>query len=456
MIKAMRVMQRRQQRIIFTIAVSVIAIAGFLCFRFEGKLIKAPLHYFVEDKVSKALGVTVTMQSIKPGIVGPTVLKGFSVTKASGNDTPFIFKSDKFIIYNNIYQIAIDKLIKKAGFSGINLVFKIENGFLYKGDKPIFQNINGFGKIVNNNLLFDDISGRCYDFPLSVHGKVSGKTSKFDICINIAQTAQPQAARKNTSQLVGDFSKQGELKGSVFFDHVGIGRVDLQSQMDYEVVFLDKNRVSGRIKTSGTVIDYRPFKELEGEFLLEGNVLKIARLELGADYSMSGSVEFNKPYRVDIALKARNGSLGNIDYESMVVNLTGNSPVLKVVDSRILRKKGYIDLSGEVDLTRLWSSQPAQGLKWQCGNEAIVWNGWDIIKEANSKEVQMEKGVGKEKEFMVTFKGYLNDEESWQYSLGHKQDEAVGVEYSLDGAKKIKMQLKNNEEVFSLEHKVKF
>jgi len=150
------------------------------------------------------------------------------------------------------------------------------------------------------------------------------------------------------------------------------------------------------------------------------------------------------------------GMLGNLDYESMNINLDGKGSVLKVADSRILRQDGYIELFGSLDLKRLWSSDPCKGLNWTCGNEAIVWNGWDIVKETNSKELEMKKGIGKEKEFMVTFKGYLNDEQSWQDSQGANQNEAVGVEYNLDSAKKLKMQVKNSEEIVSLENKVRF
>jgi hypothetical protein len=580
MIKAIQVIQHRKTLKILAAVIVLTVLTAFLCFRFEGRIIKSYLIYFVEEKVSKSLGVNVTMESIKIGIMGPTVLKGFGVVKTvAGSDTPFIFKSDKLIIYNNVGQMIVDKLVKKVGLNGINLVFKIENGFLYKGKKPIFENINGSGKIVNSNLLFDDISGKCYDFPISVHGNVSGKTSKVEMDIESISSkltgrlhvsnyvlrphavgtlelangskfyfsgdltiapdeylafenvmmqnafvangrvdflkkkfsaeisrlkrvsnSPQQSQSKDIIQLAGDFSNPGLTQGSVLFNHVGIGRVDLQSQLDYEIASRDGG-LSGKIATSGTILDYRPFKELAGEFSVEGKTLRITSLKLGDDYNLTGTVDLQSPYKMNLALDIKDSSLsqfllvsdteseskiggsingfiktegplnnlstsaklgcskghiGNLDYESMNINLRGNGSVLKVADSRIQRKEGYIVLSGEVDLRRLWSTEPYKGLAWTCGNEAIVWNGWNIMKETNSKEVEMKKGVGNDKEFMVTFKGYLNDEQSWQDTQGHKHDEAIGVEYKLDDAKQVKMQLKSNEEVFSLEHKAKF
>ena len=572
----------RHRRIVLSLLfVASVIIAGSIYLTLQGKVILENIQYFVEDRLGAALDAKVTMDSIHLHyIIGPIVLKGFSLTKATAQDTPFIFKSDKVILYNNMPRLVTAKLFKKFGEPlQETLVFKIENGSLYKGDKPILQNMSGHGRIVKNNFIFNDITGKCYDFPLTVYGKVSSDTTKIDLNIRSASerlrgkiylsnyvltphavgtiefnngyklylstdldikpgekvsfkntilqnsvfasgeldffkkkfyaelkkkrvsgdTAPPKT--KDSIQLICDFSKQGLLEGSVFFNHLAIGRLDLQSQLDFQLAFTEGGLNSGKINTSGTILDYRPFKEAEGEFLIEEKVLKIPCLKLGEDYSLEGFIALYKPYEMDLTVNIKDGSLSqlllvsdaesegkvsgkingqiringpfdnlattaklecgrgklaNLDYESMNVNLRGSGSVLKVTDSRILREEGYIDLTGEVDLNHLWSQEPAKGLDWACGNEAIVWDGWDIIKQADSKELEMKKGIGREKEFMVTFKGYLNDEQSWQDSQGPRQNETVGVAYNLDDAKKVKMQIKNNEEIFSLENKIKF
>lgn len=578
MIKAIQNIRLKKIAAVLFSIIAITAIAVFIFMRFQGGVVKAAFNYFVEERMGRALGAKVTMNSINTNFLGPTVLKSFTVVKESAEDTPFIFKSEKFIIYNNMSQVFFDRIFKKAGFNkGINLVFKIENGCLLKGEKPIFENITGFGKIVNNNLIFDDISGKCYNFPLSVHGKLSGERLRLDLNIessfeklkakvhlsnyalrphaagvlefdeaqkfyfsgdlNISPgesiafnnvmlqdavsamgkinfskkrfyaelkkkpNAADPATAKDTVSIIGNFSKQGFLQVSAFFDHVQLGRLDFQSQLDCDINFSDKNNIKGFIKTSGTILDFRPFKEIEGSFLIKDRSLIITGLRLESDYNLAGFVNLYKPYQMDLTfdikdsnlsqlllvsdveseskvsgkvsgqartsgsldslittvkLECKNGNLGNLDYESMNINLRGQGPVLAVSDSRILRKQGYIDLSGEVDLNSLWSQEPAKGLDWACGNEAIVWQGWDIVKETNSKQIEMAKGAGKQKEFMVTFKSYLNDEQSWQDSQGYNQNQAVAVEYNLDEAKKVKMQIKNNEEVVSLEHKVRF
>lgn len=566
----------RHKRIVtLAISIAVIVLCAAVYLKLQGKVILQSLQYFVEDKIGKSLNAKVTMDSLQPSVIGPTILNGFNITKACPDDTPFIFKSSRLIIYHNIVQLAAEKLFRKHIALEKKIVFKIENGFLYKGDKPIFSNISGSGRIINNNLIFNDINGKVYDFPLSVYGKISADTSKIDIniksdsdklrgkvCLSnyalrphavgtlefnngykiyfsgdfdikpgesisaenlMLQNAALASAKldfskkrfyaeltrkdktagsnaKNLVCLLVDFSKEDLLQVSILLDHVAIGSFDIKSQADLQLA-MRPGGVDGKITTSGTILDCKPFGELSGEFCIEGNVFKISSLKWGEDYNLSGSLNLYRPYDMDLVLGIKDGNLsqlllvsdvesdgtvsgkingqirtqgplrnpatvvklecgggrlGDLDYESMNVNLRGEGSVLKVVDSRILRKEGYINLSGDVDLKRLWSHDPCKGLAWTCGNEAIVWNGWDIIKQANSQELQMQKGVGRDKEFMVTFKSYLNDEQSWQDSQGPNQNETVGVQYNLDEAKRVKMQLRNNEEVFSLENKIRF
>lgn len=460
------------KRLMFAALFFIIIAASGLCFlKLKGKALLANAQHFVEDRLSKSFNAKVAIDSIQLNIIGPVVLNGLSLSKQVSQDTVFVFKSEKVIIYTDLLRIGINKLLRRGEITDKDFSFKIENGFLYRGEQPLLRNINGYGKIVNNIFIFDDLNGRCYNLPISVHGEThAGDLSKKKAYVDLKR------------------ERQYILQIGILFNHVDAGKFDLYSQLDVELNFTEPGRVLGRLKSSGTILGRRPFKELEGEFFIEDSVLTITALRLGSDYVLSGSVGLEKPYVIDLALDIKDselsqfgtingfvktkgpaddlvtvaklecgsGRLGNLDYESMNVNLRGRGSVLKVVDSRILRKEGYIGISGEVDIKKLWSQEPLNGLAWACGNEAIVWNGWDILKQTDSQEFQMKKGIGQQKEFMVTFKGYLNDEQSWQDAQGLKQNETVGVEYNLDEVKSVKMQLKGNEEVFSLEHKVRF
>ncbi|OIO80588.1 MAG: hypothetical protein COW11_06050 [Candidatus Omnitrophica bacterium CG12_big_fil_rev_8_21_14_0_65_43_15] len=167
MILAIRASRRRK---IFFTAVSLMAVMTVSCFalfKFKGEAIKRSLIYFIEDKTSASLGIKITVESVRLSMLGPVVLKGFKAVKETQDDTPFVFKSDKFIIYNNIARIFIDRYFRKLSFKGTGFAFKIENGYLYKGDKQLLQNIAGSGRIVNSNLFFDDVSGRGYSLPVT-------------------------------------------------------------------------------------------------------------------------------------------------------------------------------------------------------------------------------------------------------------------------------------------------
>ena len=474
----------------------IIAASGLTYLNVKGKALLANAQRFVENKLSQSFNAKVAVDSVQLNIVGPVVLNGLSLSKQVSHDTVFVFKSEKVIIYTDLLRIGINKFLRKGEIADKDFSFKIENGFLYRGEQPILRNINGYGKIVNNIFIFDDLNGRCYNFPISVHSQspAGGASDKKKVWVELKR-------KEGVVQSVLDFSKQDILQGSILFNHIYAGKFGLYSQLDFELDFTKPGKAFGRLKSGGTILGHRPFKELEGDFFVEDSVLVITALRLGSDYILSGSMGLQKPYAIDLTLDIKDselsqfllvsdndaegkiagtingfvktkgsiddlvtvaklecssGRLGNLDYESMNVNLHGRGSVLKVVDSRILRKEGFIGLSGEVDIKKLWSEEPLKGLAWACGNEAIIWNGWDILKQTNSQELEMKKGIGLQKEFIVTFKGYLNDEQSWQDSQGLRQNESVGVEYNLDEAKRVKMQLKNNEEVFSLEHKVRF
>src|SRR3989338_7675388 len=99
MIKAIRSTIFKRNAVLFFVAAGLLAAACFLCIKFRGSFMLRQLQYFVQYNVGKAIDAQVSIDSIRHSLVGPTVIKGFSVVKDAGGDTPFIFKSDRMIIY---------------------------------------------------------------------------------------------------------------------------------------------------------------------------------------------------------------------------------------------------------------------------------------------------------------------------------------------------------------------
>jgi len=133
-----------RQKNIFKILLfaAIVIIGGFIYLRIQGKTLLPSFRSFIEDRVGKSLNAKVSMNSVRLGIFGPTVLKGFCLTKATSEDTPFIFKSEKLIIYYNVAQIIKEKIFKKQASEEKKIVFKIEKGFLYKGPAVLVSNIS--------------------------------------------------------------------------------------------------------------------------------------------------------------------------------------------------------------------------------------------------------------------------------------------------------------------------
>jgi len=157
--------------------------------KFEAKIISKQIQGIIEYKLGQSMAADISIKSIDTSLIGPISLNGLKLVKSTGQDTPFIFTSDKVIVYLNVPQLVIEQLFRKNSSSGKNFAFKIENGSLSKGDFAIFKDISGYGKIIDNNLIFNDIKGRCYDFPISIHGKIppeNEKTSGLDIDVKMA------------------------------------------------------------------------------------------------------------------------------------------------------------------------------------------------------------------------------------------------------------------------------
>lgn len=296
------------------------------------------------------------------------------------------------------------------------------------------------------------------------------------------------------AKLVAKLSGQN-FEGSLKLNHFKFKDVDVVTELNLEGELTRQGgavTIVGKINTQNSILDYKPFRELEGTYQIEDGNLKILSLGLGQDYRLSGMVELQKPFLADLTLiidgpdmadlliyardakgnalsgrikgefritgplaspkvkgrvVVKNGSFGEIEYETMVVNLEGDRKIITIKDSCIYQKEGNLVIDGEIELTK---ANIFEAVKIRSGDERIVWKGWDITKPIDSSELKVGKTVGED--FRINFKTYLNDELSNQET----QDDEVSLEYELGKSESIKMMLKGDEEFLGLEHKLRF
>lgn len=279
-------------------------------------------------------------------------------------------------------------------------------------------------------------------------------------------------------------------------NHLRFDELDVTTELSLEGGLVKKEDgtglIAGEISTKNSIIDYKPFKELLGSYLIEEGILKIPSLALGDSYRLTGAVELTRPFLADLtiwidgadmmdllvfckdikedALSGRiegefrvkgplaspqvmgrclvkDGNFGDLEYGSMWVDLEGKGRVIAIKDSKIYQKEGFLTMEGEIDLAR---ANVCEGVKIISCEERVVWRGWDITKPWDSLELKMGKTVGED--FRINFKTYLKDELSAQAT---SRDE-VALEYKLNDSESIKIHLREDEEVLGVEHKFKF
>lgn len=298
----------------------------------------------------------------------------------------------------------------------------------------------------------------------------------------------------------GRFPQDSSFYLHAKLDHLNIKGIDLCSDIRAEGEFSKDttgklNSIKGTLRTSDSIINFQPFKELEASYEIVGTLLKIVSCKLGEEFQLSGTIELIEPHRLDLTLdivgadtssiatltgikgellsglingkleiqgpiaspylrgylEAMEGRLGDIKYQSAKVNLNGYNWLAEIYDSRVNRENGFLTLEGEVDLKKFGRPDVLEGLRLKSDQRTIVWDGWDIIREEERDEVSLKKGVGED--FQVNFKSFLNEglEENTEQEEGE-----VGLEYKLKGNKALRMRMRRYEDFLSLEQRVRF
>ena len=285
------------------------------------------------------------------------------------------------------------------------------------------------------------------------------------------------------------------LKASLKLKHFDLGDLDIVTELNLEA---QRNHVDGdyfvvgRLWSQNSILNYKPFRELEGSYVLDDGVLEITSLALEDVGALSGSVSLSHPFVADLTLRidgldmrdllvfakdakedamsgriegelkvtgpltlpdikgrfvVTDGNLGEIEYRSMVVNLEGKGSLIAVKDSRIHQEEGSLSLEGVINLAK---ANVYEDVVVKSEKDRIIWQGWDITKPEYAAELRMQKAVGED--FRIDFKTYLNDE----LAFANPKGEETSLEYGLTIGERVKMYLKGDEEFLGLEHRLRF
>ncbi|MFH1995871.1 MAG: hypothetical protein ABIJ27_02605 [Candidatus Omnitrophota bacterium] len=150
-------------------------------------------------------------------------------------------------------------------------------------------------------------------------------------------------------------------------------------------------------------------------------------------------------------LDIRKGNLGELIFDSMHLSLRGNGPVLDIVDSRINMREGHMVMRGEMDLRNL-DTDIMKNVEFVIDNEAIIWEGWNIVKK-NSGDYKIRATKPINEKMSLHFQTFANDENDM---ILDDREGGLELEYKLFSKESLKMRMGAEQEYLGLEHTEKF
>ena len=312
----------------------------------------------------------------------------------------------------------------------------------------------------------------------------------------------------DTLKIYGELTED-RLTFTANLEHLKINNFDILTNLGLtlnrklEAPQDESPKISGTLKTYGSVFNYRPFPELNSSFEIQDGKLRILTFSLGDNYDLRGIVSLSHPFDCDLSLnfyqaaphelfsqfiqplnteadfvfseephffglvnglvkitgalghpkiegylEAKHGYIGDLDFVSADINIKGRYPKISIVDSRIRREEDSFLIEGEIDLTKL-EKQNFFDITFKA-DKSIFWQGWDITRTGEN-QVHMSKSVAED--FKVTFDTFIDDE-GRGYDGNYTNE--LGLEYKVFGDKLLKLRLKNDEGTVGLERRIKF
>jgi hypothetical protein len=151
---------------------------------------------------------------------------------------------------------------------------------------------------------------------------------------------------------------------------------------------------------------------------------------------LSGEIFIEGPLddlKTKAAFNVKEGRLGTVDYNDMVINLEGEGPIFTVHDSRIIRKDSFLTIDGTTDIRHFGKDTFLENITISTDEKTIIWEGWDISRSLGN-ELKFSRDLNKS--LNVGFKTQIPDERVYrpqdlqreiavEYKLREQEDEAV-------------------------------
>ena len=324
------------------------------------------------------------------------------------------------------------------------------------------------------------------------------KNGTFDVDL------RPDGLGAGSIRLLGASAGEGAFKVDLKVSHLMVGNVDISCQATTENTLVKPHDpsgvgyIEGSFEANNLALNFKPVPDIKASYKLtkesielvglklgdiidargaasftgvknidfmvtiNGLSLKWLALTLGAkdSYSavtgtMDGKIGLSGPARkmkIDSRFDIRGGTIGSFDFDYITARFRGELPFLKIEESRVTRKSGYLELSGELDVRRIGKRDLFNHVKLISDDAAISWDEWSSTQGSTGlRSMDMKKNFGKE--FGFGYKAFMrqgNIDESMRDS------DEVQFNYNLQPKDSLKVSVGQDKDFFGFEHKDKF
>ncbi|MBI5415260.1 MAG: hypothetical protein HZA29_00430 [Candidatus Omnitrophica bacterium] len=233
------------------------------------------------------------------------------------------------------------------------------------------------------------------------HGQVDFSRKQLDVVLDFlpppesGPPANPADNHPSTVAVSAARTSPGDYRLSLDIEHLRTPLFDLLSKIEgsFEIV---PPRVKGRIWSRDSLVDYRPIRELAGQFEIKDNRLFLNDLSV-ANLNCAGTLDMRYPYKMDLTVKLQdmamkdfldfwvrgngydssgsvsgelgisgtperlnlkgslesyNGTIEQLAYNTIHLNAEGIYPDMRILDSTLSKADGVsVNFSGPFDLS---------------------------------------------------------------------------------------------------------
>lgn len=457
----------RRKFIIFLVLIFALALFAYV----RREVLFQQAKGLIKQKLEQGLPCKLSIGEIRAGLFYGLILENLEISFPQVQLGPAVsIKIDQAFVDYNPWENFLTQAreAESPKFALRNFAFTLEGGRISFGKAPpTIKNLQGRLMFCQNGLVFEDI-------------KASYKENS-------------QNALKTYGELSDD-----RLSLTITLEHLNIKGFDVLTNFSLTLnerpnLQNKTEKVSGTLKTYGSVVNNRPFPELNSSFEIQDDRLRILTFSLGDNYNLRGIANLSAPFDADLSLnfyqaapseliaqftfpeqpdfsglfnglikitgelsqpkvegylEVKQGHIGDLSFVDADINIKGRYPKIAIVDSRICREEDSFIMEAELDFSDL-EQQDSLSLRFK-PDKGILWQGWDITRKRED-QVHMSKSIADG--VKVTFDTFM-EHDSEDYEDNYTNE--LGLEYRIFGDKLLKLRLRKEEEILGLERRIKF